>query len=222
MSDMGDVREIPIPIGDDESVTGLLEGGAGDAAGILLAHGAGAGQHHPWMVFMRGALAAHGFPTMTFDYRYTARGRKAPDRLPTLLDVHEAAADVLSGIVGEVVLAGKSMGGRVASHLAADRRGAAPAVVYYGYPLVPMGRSEPRDTSHLARIASPQLFFAGTRDRLGPPDLVRRVVAGLPDAQLVVVDDADHSFAVPKRTGKTQHEVLTEIAARTVEFLRAR
>ncbi len=219
---MGDTRQIAIPIGDAETVTGILEGGTGTAPGILLAHGAGAGQHHRWMVFMRGALAAQGFPTMTFDYRYTARGRKAPDRLPTLLDVHEAAADTLSEMVDEVVLAGKSMGGRVASHLAADRRWPASALVYYGYPLVPVGKPEPRDTTHLARISSPQLFFAGTRDRLGPPDLVREVVTGLPDACLVVVDDADHSFAVPKRTGRTQAEVLTEIAARTAEFVRSR
>ena len=71
--------------------------------------------------------------------------------------------------------------------------------MYFGYPLVPLGKRTPRPTDHLARIDVPQLFFAGTRDRLGPPDLVSRVAGGLGDAEVVVIAEADHSFAVPKR-----------------------
>lgn len=200
------------------SVSARLAGEPGDHA-VLLAHGAGVPQDHPWMVTVRDGLAAAGHPTMTFNYRYAEAGRKAPDRLPTLLDVHRGAAQRLAALTPRVILAGKSMGGRVASHLAAEDAWPAAALVYYGYPLVPMGRGEPRDVDHLARIAAPQLFFAGTRDRLSPPELVARVVADLPHARLVVVDDADHSFVVPKRAGRTHEEVLAAVVADTAAFL---
>lgn len=167
---------------------------------------------------MRRLLGA-SVPTITFDYAYTEAGRRSPDRMPKLLAVHRAAAERVRRDYDEVVLAGKSMGGRVASHLAGDDTWPAAALVYYGYPVVPMGKGEPRDTQHLDHIASPQLFFAGTRDRLSPPDLIRRIAERVPDGRLVVVDDGDHSFAVPKRSGRTPEDVLGEVAAESVAFI---
>lgn len=198
------------------TVEATLEGGTGPI-GILLAHGAGAGQHHPWLTAMRSLLAA-ALPTMTFDYRYTAAGRRSPDQMPTLLAVHRAAADRLATLVEGVILAGKSMGGRVGSHLAGDKAWPAAGLVYFGYPLVPLGKGEPRSTEHLLAISVPQLFFAGSRDRLSPPDLMAPIVAGLPHGRLEVIDDADHSFAVPKQTGRTQGEVLQHVAQVTIEW----
>lgn len=173
------------------------------------------------MVTMRDGVAAGGLAVLTFDYPYMEAGRRAPDRLDRLLATHEAAVVRMRRYVDRVVLAGKSMGGRVGAHLVGDRAVAVAGLVYYGYPLVPLGKGEPRPTDHLEQIEAPQLFFAGTRDRLSPPDLVRDVVARLPAARLVVVDDADHSFAVPKRSGRTQDDVLAEIAAETIEWVLA-
>jgi hypothetical protein len=82
-----------------------------------------------------------------------------------------------------------------------------------------MGKQEPRPTDHLERIASPQLFFAGTRDRLGPTGLIEAVASAVPDGTVVVVDDGDHSFKVPKRAGKTTEEVLGEIVAETAGWI---
>jgi predicted alpha/beta-hydrolase family hydrolase len=189
-------------------------------AGIVLAHGAGAGQDHPWMVAMRNGLAEHGLPTMTFNYAYTEAGRKAPDRPEKLLAVHAAALQRMRRYVDTVILAGKSMGGRMASHLAAETDAEVGGLVYYGYPLVPLGRGTPRSTEHLEEIVAPQLFFCGTRDRLSPPPLVVEVAAGLREADVVVVDDADHSFAVPKRSGTTTAAVLDELAASTSRWVR--
>jgi predicted alpha/beta-hydrolase family hydrolase len=200
------------------SVTGKVVGEAG-ALGVLLAHGAGAGQLHPWMVTMRTALVAQGLFVMTFNYRYTEFERRRPDSPRVLLDVHEAAAARLLEYCDRVVLAGKSMGGRMGSHLVAERGVDPTALIYYGYPLVPLGKGEPRSTAHLEEIGAPQLFFAGARDRLSPPDLIATRAARLPSADVVVVPDADHSFRVPKRAARTDEAVLTDIAAKSARWL---
>ena len=213
------VREVTIEHGEG-TVRGRLVGTG--ATGIVLAHGAGAGHDHPWMVTMRDGLGSAGFTVMTFNYAYTEAGRKSPDRLPRLLRVHRAAADLLAGHCDTVVLAGKSMGGRVGSHLAGDEAWPAAALVYFGYPLVALGKSEPRSTTHLRSISAPQLFWAGSRDRLGPPELISSVAAGVPDGTMEVVTDGDHSFTVLKRTARTQGEVMADIVARTAAFIMTR
>ena len=194
-------------------------GGSDGGVGVLLAHGAGAGQDHPFMVQVREGLAAAGYPTLTFNYAYTEAGRRAPDRLPKLLAVHEAAADRLAQYCGSVVLAGKSMGGRVGAHLAGDVGWPAAGLVYLGYPLVPMGKGEPRPTDHLGRIAVPQLFVAGTRDRLSPPALIEPLAGSLPGGAVIVIPDGDHSFKVPKRTGRSSEEVLDAIIEQVAAWL---
>jgi hypothetical protein len=156
---------------------------------------------------------------MSFNYRYTEAGRKAPDRMPMLLAVHRAAADTLAEECDQVVLAGKSMGGRVGSHLVGDEEWPAAGVVYFGYPLVPMGKGEPRPVDHLEAIEAPQLFFAGTRDRLSPPPMIAEIAKSVPDGSLEIVDDGDHSFKVPKRAGKSNDEVLNEIVVTTADWI---
>jgi len=200
------------------TVTGITAGDPGPV-GVLLAHGAGAGQDHPWIVAVREGLAARGLFVMSFNYRYTEAGRKSPDRMPKLLEVHRAAADALARECDRVVLAGKSMGGRVGSHLVGDEGWPAAALVYFAYPLVPMGKGEPRPVDHLSLIDAPQLFFAGTRDRLSPPDLIADVVRTVPDGTLEIVDDGDHSFKVPKRSGTTSEAVLATVITRTAIWL---
>jgi len=203
------------------SVTGITAGTPGPV-GVLLAHGAGAGQDHPWIVTVREGLARHGLFVMSFNYRYTEAGRKSPDRMPTLLAVHRAAADALAKECDRVVLAGKSMGGRVGSHLAGDESWPAAALVYFGYPLVPMGKGEPRATDHLRAIGAPQLFFAGTRDRLSPPALIADVARSVPDGTLEVVEDGDHSFKVLKRSATTSEATLDAIIDTTATWLTTR
>ena len=107
------------------------------------------------------------------------------------------------------MLAGKSMGGRMGSHVAADGEAVA-GLVFYGYPLVGVGKTEPRDVSHLADVGAPMLFVQGTRDRMAPLDLIKPVVESL-DASIHVVEDGDHSFRVLKRTGRDVWEVLDEV-----------
>ncbi len=203
---------------DGGSVTGITAGEPGPV-GVLIAHGAGIGQDHPWMVAVRDGLADAGVFVMSFNYRYTEAGRKAPDRMPMLLTVHRAAADAMAEECDRVVLAGKSMGGRVGSHLAGDDGWPAAGLVYFGYPLVPMGKGDPRPVDHLQAIEAPQLFFAGTRDRLSPPPLIAEIARSVLHGTLEVVDDGDHSFKVPKRAGRSNDEVLTGIVTKTAQWI---
>ena len=133
-------RRLRIKWGQGDRVTARLDVPTDDSGiGVLLAHGAGAGQDHPFMVALRRALTVGGVAAMTFNYAYTESGRRAPDRLPKLLEVHRAAADRLATYCDRVYLGGKSMGGRVGSHLAGDERWASSGVVYYGYPAGAVG-----------------------------------------------------------------------------------
>ncbi len=206
---------ITIAWGDGE-VSGRFADAEG-STGVLLAHGAGLGQDHEWMIYMRNGLAAAGIPVMTFNYPYMEAGRKAPNPARILLACHRAALAALRPRVDRVVLAGKSMGGRMGSHVAAEGEAVA-GLVFYGYPLVGVGKTEPRDVSHLANVGAPMLFVQGTRDRLAPMDLIKPVAESL-GASIHVVEDGDHSFRVLKRTGRDVWEVLDEVVAVTADWI---
>ncbi len=218
-------RRLTLKAGGDRVTARLVVPRPAAAVGIVLAHGAGAGQDHRWMVAMRDALTATGHAVMTFNYAYTEAGRSAPDRAPRLAAVHKAALRRMAGYTERIVAAGKSMGGRIGSHVVADLaaddplRSSIAGLVYYGYPLVPLGKGEPRDTSHLHHAGVPQLFFAGTRDRLSRPDLIAPLAATLPDATVVVLDGADHGFHVPRSAGLSDDDVIMKVAADTANWL---
>ena len=179
----------------------------GGSRGILLATGAGTGQDHPGLAGLRARLAASGYTVMTFEYPYRARGSPFPDPMPQLQAAHRGAAAFLRAHVdGPLVLAGRSMGGRVATMLAAAGEECA-AVVCYGYPLHPPGRPERLRVAHLAALKVPTLFVTPSRDRLARRDLVERYLSALPSAQVAWVEGADHSF---RRAG-TDPEVMLDL-----------
>lgn len=212
-------RRLRIEWSSGSKVTGLLAGPGEGSTGVLLAHGAGVGQRHSFMDGMRRRLGAADLTTLSFDYPYMEAGRRGPDRLDRLLACHAAAFQRLAERVETVIVAGKSMGGRVGGHFAAETNPDVAALVFFGYPLVPLGKTEPRDVSHLKRSHIPMLFIQGERDRLGPPAMIRRATKGVPTASLVVVADADHGFSVPKRTGLDQNDVLDLLADLTIGFV---
>lgn len=213
------MRPVTIEWRPGRRVTARLETpAAASGPAVLLASGAGAGQSHPFLAGLRRRLAAAGHPTMTFDYPYATEGRRAPDRPEVLLECHRAAARLLGERVGGVVLAGKSMGGRVATHLAAAGE-VCLGVVCYGYPLLPPGKVVPRDTGHLDAVAVPLLFLSGSRDRLAPLELLWPVVERLPRARLTVIEGADHSFGVKAAPDARGEAMLDRLAADTREWL---
>jgi hypothetical protein len=165
---------------------------------LVLAHGAGAGEDHPWMTRVAAGLAARGVHVLTFNFPYKEAGRSLPDPGPVL----EAALVDVWKEAGAAFAGGKSMGGRIASQAAARQLlSPAPAgLVYFGYPLHPPGKPAQRRDAHLPKIDRPMLFLHGTRDPFGSPDEMAALVAGLgAGATLELIDGGDHSLVRPKR-----------------------
>ena len=161
---------------------------------VVFAHGAGTDQRHPMVTGVARALADAGHGVVTFNYPYTEAGRRAPDRAPKLLACHRAViaeAHRRSGMAP--IVAGRSMGGRMATMLAAEGADVA-GVVCLAYPLHPPGKPERLRIEHLPAIDVPMLFFQGSRDSLSRSDLFDRHVRLLPTASVVDIDGADHSF----------------------------
>ena len=181
---------------------------AGDARGdatLVLAHGAGAPQHSAFMVAFARGLADRGIDVLTFNFLYTEQRRKAPDRTETLEACYRAAVGVAREHFGlrPVFIGGKSMGGRIATHLAAADDAEAleiAGVVLLGYPLHPPGKPEQLRAAHLPRIRVPMLVVQGERDPFGTPDELRAVLEPLSArVTLHVVEKGDHSLAPSKR-----------------------
>jgi predicted alpha/beta-hydrolase family hydrolase len=171
---------------------------------MVFAHGAGAGASHPWMRAVADGFARRGVSIVTFDFPYVEAGRRRPDSGPEL---EAAFADVWRDAVRDLpprtrlFAGGKSMGGRIASQLAA-RDGFTPApagLVFFGYPLHPPRQPARRRDRHLPRIGVPMLFVHGTRDPFGSPDEMHALVDHLHGADLHLVEGGNHSLEAPKR-----------------------
>jgi uncharacterized protein len=192
---------------------------------LVLAHGAGAGRHSVFMVAIARGLAARGVAVATFDFPYMAARRRAPDPGPVLEAawreaIRQARADPALTAT-RLVIGGKSMGGRIASQVAArGEAGPLAGVVCLGYPLHPPGRPEQRRDRHLPQIAEPMLFVQGTRDPFGTADEIRHLLPSLRQATLHTIAGGDHSFKVPVRGGRSQAEVMEELADTVAEWIR--
>ena len=196
-------------------------------AALVLGHGAGSGQHSGFMVEAGRQLSARAIVVATFDFPYIAAGRKSPDKAPVLEEawraaIAEARADEVFRSL-PLFIGGKSMGGRIASHVAAQGVEGVSGLVFLGYPLHPPGRPQQRRDAHLPAIAQPMLFVQGSRDEFGTAGDIRELLPRLnPHAQLFEVADGDHSFKVRvKITGKKQAAVFTEIFDRVETFIRS-
>jgi predicted alpha/beta-hydrolase family hydrolase len=186
-------------------------------AALVLAHGAGAGQMSRFMVRAAQELALRRITTATFDFPYITAGRKVPDRAPVLEGAWREAIDAARGRFGDLplVIGGKSMGGRMASHVAAQGGiGEVAGVVFLGYPLHPPGKPEQRRDAHLPAIAEPMLFIQGSRDTFGTAAEIAALLPSLQRATLHEIAGGDHSFSVPG--GKTKQEPAFQEVVNTV------
>lgn len=192
-------------------------------AGLVLAHGAGAGQLSPFMLRTAAELARRGVTVATFDFPYMSAGRRVPDRAPVLESAWRRAIDDARGQLGGLPLfiGGKSMGGRIASHVAAQGdAGHLSGLVFLGYPLHPPGRPEQRRDAHLPAITVPMLFVQGSADVFGSHDEISALLPSLPGATLHDIPGGDHSFKVPG--GKTRQEpVFIEAIDAVVGWMRS-
>lgn len=181
----------------------------------VLAHGAGAGMRHGFMETVADRLAGHGIATFRFQFPYMEAGRKAPSPAPVLVKTVRSAVAEAARLAPDLplVAGGKSMGGRMTSTAAAAE--ALPGVkglAFLGFPLHAPGRESSERGAHLAAVKLPMLFLQGTRDKLADLTLLRPLLARVtPRPTLAVIEGADHSFHVLKRSGRTDGEVLDEI-----------
>lgn len=220
---MTERRELRIPvdleIGD---VSGVLVRPVEARWLLVMAHGAGAGMYHSFMESAVAALAGHGIATLRFMFPYTEAGRRRPDRparlLPTIAAAIQAAETLEPAL--PLLVGGKSMGGRMTSTLASQGGGErALGIVFFGFPLHAPGREGTERAAHLAGVTVPMLFLQGTRDRLADAGLIREVTDALGgDATLHMIEGADHGFHVLKRSGRTDDEVIEEMAAATAAW----
>jgi len=188
---------------------------------LILGHGAGAGQSHPFMVLFANGLAERGIDVMTFNFVYMEQRRGAPDQKAKLeacyLAVIEAARKNKKLKGNRLAIGGKSMGGRIASQVAATpESGDLVGLVFLGYPLHPPGNPEKLRDAHLPLIKAPMLFIQGARDAFGSEDEIKATVKKHKlKATVQIIAGGDHSLKVPKSQGPQE-----EVYAATMDTIK--
>jgi uncharacterized protein len=222
-------RPFRIDIASSESVTAMAYPAAdgGSSACLILGHGAGADQSSSFMVRFASALALRGIGTITFNFLYTEQGRRLPDRNDKLEACYRKGIEAVRGGAagdighGALVIGGKSMGGRIATQVAAAGGVDVAGLVLLGYPLHPPGRPDQLRSRHLAAITAPMLFVQGSRDTFGTPEELAPIIRQLQvPADLFVVDGGDHSFKVLKRSGQSQDKVYETVLDAIAAWIR--
>lgn len=189
---------------------------------LVLAHGAGAGMTHPFLEKLARELASVGVATFRYQFPYMEQRRRAPDSpsvaAATVAAAVRAAAKAAAGL--PMFAGGKSFGGRMSSQAASQQllegvRG----LVFFGFPLHPPNKPSTKRADHLSKVHVPMLFFQGTRDTLADLTLLRPICADFgPLATLHIIETADHSFHVLKSSGKTDADVMRELAQTTASW----
>jgi predicted alpha/beta-hydrolase family hydrolase len=242
-----------VPIDTETAVSAALYQAPPDSALnalFIFAHGAGAGHLHPFMTGYAAALCTRGVSVVTFNFPYMEQRRKTPDRAPVLEEAFRRVIVAAVQHVGvsppkggrhidgghhlggpDIFIGGKSMGGRMATHLGAalDRWPDAPppkGIIAFGYPLAPpRGKRTGDRVAHLKTLTVPTLIVQGTRDPFGGPDEIREALADAspaPPLTILTVESGDHSFAVLKSSGRDQAAVHTSIQDEVVAWMRGR
>jgi predicted alpha/beta-hydrolase family hydrolase len=224
--------EIRIEIGPDAATTALVyPAGEGQSrrldAALILAHGAGAGQQSAFMVNMARSLSTLGIDVVTFNFLYTEQRRKLPDRAPLLEACYRTVIEAIRTRVESsshaLFIGGKSMGGRIATQVAAaDPTASITGLVLLGYPLHPPGQPGKRRDAHLPAVKRPMLFVQGSRDAFGTPAELAPVLAALvPRPTLYVVEGGDHSFKRTRSDATIQAATEDEVRRTVAEWIAA-
>jgi len=218
-------EKIRVDIASSEHVTAIVYPAKGKRIPLrlILAHGAGSNQLSPSLKRMATALAGRGIETITFNFLYSEKRKKIPDKNDKL----EACwRGMIMPLIGSqnlpLVIGGKSMGGRIASQVAAADSPGIAGLVFLGYPLHPPGRPEQLRSKHLPDIKVPMLFVQGSKDAFGTPEELKPILKPLKNAELCVVENGDHSFKVPKSAGVSQDKVDAFVLDQVEAWLRRR
>jgi uncharacterized protein len=218
-------RPVKIAIDETQRVSGLLQAPKGARACYVLAHGAGTGMTHPFIAAIADGLSEHGIATLRYQFPYMEQGGKRPDP-PKLAQatVRAAVAEAAKHVPSLALVAGgKSFGGRMTSQAqAASPLPGVRGLAFLGFPLHAAGRPSEERAAHLFEVKIPMLFLQGTRDALADMGLMRRLVPELGKrATLVPIQDGDHSFHVPARSGRNDAEVRGEMLNALANWIKA-
>ena len=217
-------EKIRVDVAPLEHVTAIVYPAAGKRVPLrlILAHGAGSNQLTPSMTRMASALSGHGIETITFNFLYSEKRKKVPDKNDKLEACWQRIIETLGEKNRKLVIGGKSMGGRIASQVAAADSSGIAGLIFLGYPLHPPGRPEQLRSKHLPDIKAPMLFVQGSKDAFGTPDELKPILKPLKNTELCVVEHGDHSFKVPKSAGVSQDKVDAFVLDQVEAWLRRR
>jgi hypothetical protein len=190
---------------------------------LVLAHGAGANIRHHFMTKLAEELAEQRIATFRYNFPYMEQGKKAPGPQPILLKTVRSAVQEAKKMAGglPLIAGGKSLGGRMTSTAQSlELLEHVNGIVFFGFPLLAPGRPSDARAEHLYYVTLPMLFLQGTRDKLADLQYLRPVCDKLGSvAKLAIFEEADHSFSVPRRTGKSGDDVLREMASTVAQWI---
>lgn len=223
-----------VTLRSDDTVSAIAYPAAGSpptGTTMILAHGAGAPQTHPFMTAFARRLSQRGIDVVTFNFLYMERGRRVPDPKARLEACYRAVIAAARDRAGDgsrrMVIGGKSMGGRIATQVAAEDAAyesevGVDGLVLLGYPLHPPGRPDKPRTAHLPSVTAPMLFVQGERDAFGTPGELRPVLATCANADLVTVEGGDHSLKTRGKNAAPAEEIYETVTDQIVGWLAKR
>jgi len=220
-------NELSIDVGTGAATTALVYPAGNHPLGatLILGHGAGAGQRSAFMIDFARALSALGLDVVTFNFLYTEQQRRIPDSAPQLEACYRAVIDAVRQQIESaqraLFIGGKSMGGRIATQVAAaDPSLSLAGLVLLGYPLHPPGRPDQRRDKHLPAIRRPMLIVQGSRDTFGVPAELEPILGTLtPKPQLEIVAGGDHSFKVQRKDPAAQTAVYANVQSAIANWI---
>jgi len=184
--------------------------------GVILAHGAGSDMNSGFLSYFHEKLADAGYPSLKFNFPYMQSGRKVPDAQPVLTAIYRKAIEAMPS--PKVVIGGKSMGGRISSYVADEKK--VSGLIFLGYPLHPPGKTEQLRDEHLYKINKPMLFVSGTRDPFARNDLLSATLKKIGEkSTLYPIENGGHSFEVPKKLG-SRDQIWEEVLRKIEEWLK--
>jgi len=221
-------ESVTFSISEDDRVSGILsipDSGARDI-GVIIAHGAANDMNHPMLQFLADGLADAGYLSLRFNFLYREKGAESLDTLDLLYLAWQGAYRFLAGHPEfrprRIVAVGKSLGGRIASLMAAEGRLSVERLIFLGYPLHAPGKKDRLRDGPLYEISIPMFFFAGSRDQFCDLQLLKGVLSRLKAPwELDVIEEGEHSFDIPDSHDMTREEVYRRLLSKTLEWLKA-
>ena len=204
-------EQIAVPVSAERTVSAIRTEPEGTPSGWLFVYAPGAGSNinDPFGAYVADRLATEGFTVVRFQFPYMENGRRRPDRTPVLEETWCRVLDAVRSPGLRLAVGGRSMGGRIASHVVAQGV-EVDALALFAYPLRPPGNPDRRRDGHLPDIPVPTLFCSGTRDDFATPEELQVAASIVPRANVHLLDGANHGFSVLKSSGKTRQNIWAE------------